>query len=170
MKRVHGFEILAVVIVTAVMVVANLGCERKAESDTSGEVDVKTFQSNGEQIYLTGTSTSGKPIPATGGMMPGGYRSCASCHGKDGKGREISMMMHSFTAPDIRYETLTSGHHHGEEADHEDEHPPYTDETITRAITKGLDPSGTPLDAPMPRWDMAEEDLGNLLEYLKALK
>jgi hypothetical protein len=52
------------------------------------------------------------------------------------------MMMQSFDAPDIRYKTLTSeGMAHGEGEDH----PPYTDETIKRTITQGVDPAGNPL-------------------------
>jgi hypothetical protein len=70
-------------------------------------------------------------------------------------------------APDIRYKTLTA-----EEMEHEGEeehHPPYTDETIKRAITRGVDPAGNPLECPMPRWTMTEEDLSDLLEFLKSL-
>jgi mono/diheme cytochrome c family protein len=75
------------------------------------------------------------------------------------------MMMGSFDAPDIRYSTLT-GEEHGDE--HE-EHPPYTDETLKQAITQGLDPAGEPLDWVMPRWTMTDEQLDELLDYLKAL-
>jgi mono/diheme cytochrome c family protein len=169
-KRPSCYEILIVVLVTAIVILAGPGCERKAESDTSGEVGGKTFQSSGEQIYLTGTSPGNTPISTSGGTIHGGYRSCASCHGENGKGLEVRMMMHSFRAPDIRYTTLTSGHHHEDEAEHKDEHPPYTDETLMRAITQGVDPSGKQLDAPMPRWTMSDEDLVDLLEHLKTLK
>lgn len=76
------------------------------------------------------------------------------------------MMMGAFIAPDIRYKSLTSA-----QMEHEQrrEHPPYTDETIKRAITQGLDPSGNPLDWPMPRWTMTEADLEDLLAFLKTL-
>jgi len=52
----------------------------------------------------------------------------------------------------------------------EEEHPPYTDETIKRAITQGVDPAGEPLEWPMPRWSMSDEDLEDLLDYLKSLE
>ena len=46
------------------------------------------FQSNGERIYFTGTSTAGHPITLSGGhmhiRMHGG--SCAGCHGVDRQG------------------------------------------------------------------------------------
>ncbi|MGA9350089.1 MAG: cytochrome c [Anaerolineae bacterium] len=124
------------------------------------------YRSNGEQIYLTATSQRGTPIVSDMGMemMGGGMMTCASCHGPDGRGRRVRMMMHVFETPDIRYKTLTTAEH-GEEMEHE----PYTDETIKRAITQGIEPNGEPLDWPMPRWAMSDEDLDDLLEFLKTL-
>jgi cytochrome c oxidase subunit 2 len=164
-------ETLIAVAGIAVLVFSCPGCERKPGSEEATESSEELFESNGEQIYFTGTSRSGLPIAATGGMMMHGhYWFCADCHGKDGRGGEVRMMMHSFTAPDVRYKSLTSIHHHEEEAEHEDEHQPYTDETIKQAITSGVDPAGKPLDPFMPRWSMSDEDLEDLLDYLKNLK
>jgi len=92
---------------------------------------------------------------------------CASCHGADGRGGRVRMMMRVFEAPDIRYESLISGEHgegHGEE-----EAVPYTDEDIKRAITEGVEPDGESLEWPMPRWTMSDQDLDDLLEFLKTL-
>ncbi len=124
------------------------------------------FRSNGEQIYFTATSQRGSLITADMGMGPmgGGMMACVSCHGPDGRGGRVRMMMGSFVAPDIRYKTLTTAEHTEGEA-----HPPYTDETIKRAITQGIDPAGEPLDWPMPRWSMTEADLEDLLAFLKTL-
>lgn len=124
----------------------------------------RSFSSNGERIYYTATSSSGKPITVTMGAMsmPQPMISCVDCHGVDGKGGKVRMMMGSFEAPDIRHKVLTSGHH--------EEEPPYTDELIKRAITQGLDSSGKPLEFPMPKWSMSEEDLNDLLDYLKRLE
>ncbi|MFQ5855045.1 MAG: c-type cytochrome [Anaerolineae bacterium] len=135
------------------------------------------FRSNGERIYFTATSDSGQPISAEmAGMQmrrPGpvegmhrGMMTCATCHGTDGRGGRVNMMMGTFEAPDIRYRTLAEGDHD----DAHEEHPPYTDETIRRAITQGIDPAGEPLDWPMPRWHMSERDVDDLLEYLKTLE
>ena len=103
------------------------------------------FESNGERIYFTATSNSGQPIVATmietHPMQPG-MIACVNCHGPEGRGGTITMMMSTFHAPDIRYSTLTApeGDTTGN-AEHE-EHPPYTDATIKRAITEGIDPAG----------------------------
>lgn len=130
------------------------------------------FDSNGERIYFTATSVSGDPISAEmTGMhrMPGGMLACADCHGSDGRGGVVTMMMDTFTAPDIRYSTLTdAGHAESGEEEHE-EHPAYTEETIKRAITQGIDPGGEPLDWPMPRWSMSDRDLDDLVQFLKTL-
>jgi mono/diheme cytochrome c family protein len=50
------------------------------------------------------------------------------------------------------------------------DHPPFTDATIKQAITQGVDPANKPLDWTMPRWQMADQDLNDVLEYLKSLR
>lgn len=127
-----------------------------------------SFESNGERIYFTGTSESGEPITAQmSGMhrMPPGMMACVACHGENAQGGTVSMMMGSFVAPDIRYKTLT-GKDHSEGSEN---HSPYKDETIKRAITEGIDPDGKSLEWPMPRWNMSESDLNDLLSYLKTI-
>ena len=75
-------------------------------------------------------------------------------------------MMGTAIPPSITYEELTSEEHDMEE---DEEHPPYTDETIKIAIRQGEDPSGEELDYTMPRWDMSDKDANDLIEYLKTL-
>jgi cytochrome c oxidase subunit 2 len=121
--------------------------------------------SNGQNIYFTGRNERGERIPFEGGpmwlYMHGG--GCAACHGADGRGG-APVMMGTEVPVDIRY-------HHLIEEEHEEgkEHPPYTDELIKRAITLGIDPAGEPLDLTMPRWRMSDQDLEDLLEFLKTL-
>jgi cytochrome c oxidase subunit II len=126
------------------------------------------FESNGERIYFTGTSQTGPTISAQmPGMhrMPTGRMACADCHGADGRGGTVRMMMSRFDAPDIRYSTLTEGEH----GDAHGDHPPYTDEDIKRAITDGLDSAGEPLEWLMPRWTMTDEQLEDLIKFLMTL-
>ena len=129
-----------------------------------------TYASNGERIYFTGTSRTGPPITAQmSGMhtMPTGRLACATCHGADGSGGAITMMMGTVQAPNIQYDVLT-GQKSVQGEDHED-HPPYTQETIKQAITQGVDPAGNPLDWQMPRWQMTDQQLNDLVDFLKTL-
>lgn len=94
---------------------------------------------------------------------------CASCHGVDGEGGEPVMMLRDIP-PNITYEHLVEEEHgEGEHGEEEEEHPPYTEELIERAIVEGLDPAGEPLSLAMPRWQMSEEDVEDLIDYLRTL-
>lgn len=92
---------------------------------------------------------------------------CADCHGPQGQGGRVHIMMESFEAPSITWPALTE-EEHGEHAEGEG-HPPYTEETVKRAITQGVDPAGNRLDRIMPRWSMSSDDLDDLVDYLKTL-
>jgi cytochrome c oxidase subunit 2 len=126
------------------------------------------FTSNGERVYFTATSSSGDPISYEGGSSGGmmmGRLACASCHGENGRGGRVTMQQ-TFEAPDITWPALTAAH----QGEGEMEHPPYTEETVKRAITQGVDPAEKPLESPMPRWRMSERDLDDLVAYLKTLR
>ena len=119
---------------------------------------VKTeYSSNGEMIFMTGVNERGERIPFTAGpqwlYMHGG--GCASCHGTDGKGG-IYPMMCGVKTPDVRYSTLSEKHGMSEK-------------DIIKAIIKGTGDEGEELDLCMPRWQMTENDLDDVIEYLKQL-
>lgn len=120
---------------------------------------------NGEAIFLTGATLNGQRVPFEGGPFwlnaHGG--GCAACHGTDGRGG-LWVMMTDQVAPDIRYATLTGQHDDG---DHEDDHPPYNDASLAQAIQLGIDPAGEPLSTAMPRWNLSDEDLADLIAHLK---
>ena len=115
------------------------------------------YRSNGEMIFMTGVNERGERIPFVGGpqwlQMHGG--GCASCHGVDGRGG-IYPMMCGVETPDIRYSTLAEEHGMSEE-------------DIKRAITAGIGEDGE-LNYCMPRWQMSEKDLNDLIEFSKQLK
>ena len=125
------------------------------------------YLSNGERIYYTSTSSSGETISSDMGMgaMSSSMMACVNCHREDGKGGKLQMMMGTYEVPDIRYSVLTE-EEHGHEGE---EHPPYTEEMIKRAITQGIEPDGDSLEFPMPRWSMSNNDLDDLVDYLKTL-
>ena len=119
------------------------------------------FGSNGERIYFTATSERGTAITYTSGpvssgwMMGNGQLACASCHGPDGRGGVHNMgMMQAMTAKDIRWSVLQSE---------------FDAEKFRLAVTKGQDPDGTLLNTDMPRWNIGDGDLSDLIVYLKTL-
>jgi len=121
----------------------------------------------GRQIYLRGTSASGKPITAvlSGGEaeVPASALSCSSCHSRSGTGTAEGGVIPS----NLTWEWLTrpydvaspSGRSHG----------PYNEGTFKRAVTMGLDPAGNELQSAMPRFRMSLEDAADLVSYIRRL-
>lgn len=135
--------------------------------------------SNGERIYFTATNNSGDRITFSGGpvigggMMSGGFLTCASCHGPEARGGVHVMHMTTMNAPDIRYATLS-----GEEGEHGEgggeggeEHGAgeYDLETFRLAVVEGKHPNGDSLSNDMPRWRMSDADLADLLAFLEEI-
>jgi mono/diheme cytochrome c family protein len=142
-------------------------------NDRVGDYGKDSFESNGERIYFTAESSSGGAISYSGGSFMMHQRvACVSCHGPEGKGGRVNMMMWSFNAPDITWDKLTQEEYHEEESTEggHEEHPPYNEDTLKRAVTEGLDPAGEPLKAEMPRWKMSGQDLNDLFEFMKILE
>ena len=151
--------ILVIVVLAAVLIILNTGATfwDTYHHEPLRDNTLSEYRSNGEQIFVTGTNEKGERIPFTGGphwlYTHGG--GCANCHGEDGRGG-IYPMMCDVKTPDIRYSTLVEMHGMSEE-------------DIKRAITQGVDDEGDELDYCMPRWQMDEKDLNDLIEYLKQL-
>ena len=165
----------------AVALLAAAGVLIVGSSRSSGDSSVApsgtgSSASRGEVIFQTGRDASGAIIPRSanatgGGMMGGGGMgggmmrvSCASCHGSDGRGRTTQ----TFTSPDITYSNLTDLK--GMLAPGGTRGPVYSDAAIRTAITKGVDPTGAHLEAPMPQWQLTDQQWGDLLAYLKTLR
>ena len=128
----------------------------------------RRYHSNGERIYRSSTSESGDPISyQTGSRVAAMHRlACATCHRRDGNGGRVAIMpFGTIDVPDITWPELTEFHHDDEEPPH----PPYREETLKQAITRGFNPAGKPLDPLMPRWRMSDRDLDDLIDYLKTL-
>jgi mono/diheme cytochrome c family protein len=126
------------------------------------------FRSNGERIYHSRTNAEGLLIPFEKGpeWLKGRKVGCVACHGPQGKGG-ILIWPSLKTAPDIRYDSLLKEKHsHGGK---KEAHGRYSDALIRRAVTQGVNPSGKPFDPVMPRWTLSNEDLDDLMEYLKQL-
>ena len=133
----------------------------KMNGGTAWGTGAGTFRSNGERIYFTATSERGTAITYTGGpassgwMMMGGQLACVSCHGPNGLGGKHTMgMMQVMDAKDIRWSVLQ---------------PEFDAEKFRLAVMKGQDPDGTQLNPDMPRWNINEDDLADLIAFLKTL-
>ena len=154
------FNCLVLAILASLFLAA---CGSRAQPDTSPGTGWGTgvFSTNGERIYFTATSDRGTAITYTGGpgssgwMMGGGQLTCASCHGPGGKGGVHAMgMMQTMDAKDIRWSTLQND---------------YDVQKFKLALTEGKDPDGSQLNSDMPRWNISDEDLADLITYLKTL-
>lgn len=155
-----------------------VGCNSQTDREKGNGTNwgVGSFDSNGKRIYFTATSERGTPIsfkggPASGMMMMGGNIACVSCHGTDARGGKHNMNMETMDAPDIRWSALSGGQHE-EQTDMEEQHKheTYNFETFRIAVENGKHPDGDELKKDMPRWKMSDEDLQDLMEYLKSLQ
>ncbi|RMD70829.1 MAG: hypothetical protein D6819_03265 [Gammaproteobacteria bacterium] len=122
----------------------------------------------GRRIFMTGTSPSGEEITALVGKegvpVPASAVPCAGCHGRDGLGRPEGSVIPS----NITWSHLTKPY--GGVSPSGRRFPPYTESSLKRAVTEGLDPAGQALDAAMPRFRMSPEDLDCLVAFIKHLE
>ena len=127
-----------------------------------------SFSSNGERIYFTGRSERNSTIAFSGGgmhmRMMGG--SCATCHGADRQGGVRMMPYFWKTTPPLTAQALFDTH--GEESEGHGNHGNYNEATLRRAIHTGQDPAEQALDNLMPRWHMPEDDMADLIAFLRS--
>ena len=173
MKRIFwitsilGFGLLLIVLLDACMIIPRRG---------GTGWGVGAFDSNGERIYFTTTSERDSRITYSGGppsgmMMGGGSLACASCHGPDAQGGLHTMMgMQVMDSPNIRWDALASevDESYGDEEEGHGEGE-YDLELLRMAVVEGKHPDGKPLSEDMPRWNISDEDLEDLAEYLMSL-
>ena len=122
-------------------------------------------ESRGKQIYVRGTSPSGKSVFAYVGdsslELPGSAMPCANCHGLDGRGKPEG----GITPTNLAWDALTKPY--GVTHPNGRRHPPYTERAMELAITRGTDPGGNKLLSLMPRYTLSVEDMADLVAYLK---
>lgn len=122
-------------------------------------------ESRGKQIYVQGTSPSGKSVLAYFGdsslELPASTIPCANCHGLDGRGKPEG----GITPTNLAWDALTKPY--GVTHANGRRHPPYTERAMELAITRGTDPGGNKLLSVMPRYTMSVEDMADLVAYLK---
>lgn len=151
-----------------VLAAALLVCAFAATDSAADAATLTAAEARGKIIYTTSRTAAGhgltfRLLSAGDGVLPANGIVCANCHGADGQGaREGNIVM-----ADIRYATLMRS---------QPATPPrrraraaYTDALLVRAIRQGIDASGQPLEASMPRWVIDDADLHDLLAYLRRL-
>lgn len=156
---------ISTVWVSGIPVISSLLNQSFAE--TSLKHQLTPEERNGKQIYLFGTSASGRQITALLGddvtEVPAGTLPCASCHGYDGKGRPEGGVFPTNITEETLMKPYGIVHPRGRK------HPPYTDRSLRRAITQGIDPAGNKLSAAMPVYRLTHEEIDDLMAYLKRL-
>lgn len=143
--------------------------------------DEGTSASNGERIYFRAFSERTGRIDYRGGppgggmMMGGGGLACVSCHGADGRGGVHVMHMSVMDAPDIRWSTLAPEMDEAPDGqslpqgEHDEAMAGYDLAALRMAVVEGQHPDGTDLSRNMPRWDLGDEDLADLAEFLRSI-
>ena len=78
------------------------------------------------------------------------------------------MHMQTMDAPPITYDDLVQMM--AEESGGTPQPAGYTLEDFRRSVVLGQHPDGDQLDQDMPRWNLNDEDLNDLFEYIKILR
>ena len=140
--------------------------DQKSSDATAQNAGAATeFASNGARIFYTSQSVRGTPIlsaPAFGLQPVPAGRSCSDCHGADGGGGALQTDSGWVRTPGIAYARLSSPEtYQGGEA--------YAEATLALTLRTGVRVDGYLLSPLMPRWQMSNEDMDDLITHLKTL-
>ncbi|NVN93405.1 MAG: ABC transporter substrate-binding protein, partial [Desulfuromonadales bacterium] len=143
------------------------------------------IQRLGERMYRDGLFPSGEPVTAiiNGDVkVPGTAFSCVGCHLRSGIGSMEGLVLTPPTngaklyKPYYQYPPMLPPDPDQPKKNMMDAsfpkpiyRPAYTDETLAKALTDGIDPVGRPLNAVMPRYSIEDRDMAILIAYLKTL-
>jgi ABC-type branched-subunit amino acid transport system substrate-binding protein len=136
-------------------------------ADPDIAADLTPAQERGKYIYEAGRSRSRRVITADlqrgQGPAPASILPCINCHGADGRGADD----YEGIAPlDINWYALSGA---GEHQHSQRSHAAFDERTFARAVSDGVDPNGNELDLSMPRYNVADEDMADLIAYLKVM-
>ena len=122
-------------------------------------------QQRGKRIYMDGKGRHeiSAFLPGAGIKAPGAVFPCINCHLAGGAGQ----LEGGVQSADITWFNLTKEHAGIRPSGRA--HPPYDDESVVAAIVSGQDPAGKELDKAHPLYEMAGEDLKDLVAYLKIM-
>jgi cytochrome c553 len=140
----------------------------------------------GRRIYEEGVLPGGAPLTGTrpdGFVLRGAEAACGTCHRRSGYGSTEGQVYVPPAAGPLLFAPAplhdpTHVRADGSPAapdvaplprDRAEARPAYSDQTLARALRKGLDPSGLALVKPMPHYDLDDQALAALLAYLRQL-
>ena len=161
-----------VIRLTLTLLIAVAGCliwasPRLVHSQTASSQrrELTSQEKRGKAFYLRGESASGQEITAMMGEVdvPASTLTCAGCHGTRGEGRTEG----GVTAGNMSWTYLTKPYGHTDEGARK--HPAFSEASFVKALTGGLDPAGNKLAVAMPTYRMPQEDMANLIAYLKRI-
>src|SRR5574338_246786 len=123
-------------------------------------------EKRGKAFYLRGESSSGQEITALMGAIdvPATTLTCAGCHGARGEGKTEG----GVTAGNMTWSYLTKPYGHNDEGGRK--HGAFSEASFTRLVTSGPDPAGNKLAVAMPRYRMPQQDMVDLIAYLKRIQ
>jgi cytochrome c553 len=137
-----------------------------------------TAANEGQDIYRSGVLPSGAPLVAAregGGYVAGPIAACVNCHRRSGLGMKegrtnippiaASYLFHPRAGSVEDTDSLHVPFVPGMQADRD----PYTDETLARAIREGINAAGESLNLLMPRYELDDAAMAELIAYLKSL-
>ncbi len=131
----------------------------------SGFRPLTAEEKRGKALYLRGESASGQEITALLNDLdvPASTLTCAGCHGSRGEGKTEG----GVTAGNLVWSNLTKSYGHTH--DNGRKHGAFTETSFVRALTGGIDPSGNKLAVAMPAYRMPQQDMADLIAYLKRI-
>lgn len=130
----------------------------------------------GETLYRRGLLPSGQTVEAVraaGATVHGSDAACVNCHRRSGLGSSEARItippitgQYLFVPRGKRLEELGIPFVDTARINHE----PYTEESLARAIREGIGANGRPLNYLMPRYQIDDAAMGELIAYLKDMK
>src|SRR6202140_2233698 len=130
----------------------------------------------GETLYRQGLLPSGEPVRAVreaNASIEGSTAACVNCHRRSGLGSSEGRLTippivgpYLFAPRGKSLETLGIPFVDTARLDHY----PYSDATLARAIREGIGASGRTLNYLMPRYQIDDAGMGELIAYLKGMK
>jgi ABC-type branched-subunit amino acid transport system substrate-binding protein len=148
------------------LVTASIVAQQAPMSTPSKERGLSPAERRGKAIYLRGESPSGREIKAMLNDIdvPASTLPCAGCHGLHGEGKTEG----GVTAGNLTWTNLLKPYGHTHPSGRK--HGAFDEKLFTTAVVEGIDPAGNKLAAAMPRYQMAPEDVADLIAYLKRIE